>query len=125
MRRGADDRGKRGESNWQRGEVRGQSIPTRIVLKTVQFFYCAIILLHGFVQYAQFTKPADALALLEALPDPGPFETLMDTFRARVNRKRLNRLAAERRAEVVELLKRLDGAEKAGLAQAADPSNQE
>lgn len=36
-------------------------------------------------------------------------ETLMDTFRARTEREHLNRLAPERRALVIELLKRLSG----------------
>jgi len=63
----------------------------------------------GFLQYARLTKPADAQALLQALPDPNPFETLLDTFRAHADREHLNRLAPERRAVVLELLKRLDG----------------
>jgi hypothetical protein len=55
-------------------------------LKIVQFFYCAIISLHGFLQYARLTKLADAMALLEALLDPSPFETLMDTSRVHADR---------------------------------------
>jgi Flp pilus assembly protein TadD len=62
----------------------------------------------GFLQYARLTKPTGALALLEALPDRTPFETLIDTFRAHADREHLNRLAPERRAVVMELLKRLD-----------------
>ena len=49
------------------------------------------------------------LALLQSLPDSSPFETLLDTFRAHADREHLNRLAPERRAVVLELLKRLDG----------------
>ena len=61
----------------------------------------------GFLQYARLTKPADALALLQTLPDTSPFETLMDAFRAHADREHLNRLAPERRAIVIELLNRL------------------
>jgi tetratricopeptide (TPR) repeat protein len=61
----------------------------------------------GFLQYAQLTKPADAMALLQALPDTSPFETLMDAFRAHADREHLNRLAPERQAVVIELLNRL------------------
>jgi tetratricopeptide (TPR) repeat protein len=60
-----------------------------------------------FLQYARLTKPSDAMGLLESLPDPSPFETLMDTFRAHADREHLNRLAPERRALVIELLARL------------------
>lgn len=61
----------------------------------------------GFLQYARLTKPADALTLLQALPDTSPFETLMDAFRAHADREHLNRLAPERQAVVIELLNRL------------------
>lgn len=61
----------------------------------------------GFLQYARLTKPAEALALLQALPDASPFETLLDTFRAHADREHLHRLAPERRAVVLELLNRL------------------
>jgi cytochrome c-type biogenesis protein CcmH/NrfG len=78
----------------------------------------------GFLQYARLTKPADAIALLEALPDPSPFETLLDTFRAHADREHLNRLAPERRAVVLELLKRLNRPEEAKLTQTASPTDQ-
>jgi hypothetical protein len=64
----------------------------------------------GFLQYARLTKPADAMALLQALPDASPFETLMDAFRAHADREHLNRLAPERQAVVIELLNRLSTA---------------
>jgi tetratricopeptide (TPR) repeat protein len=64
----------------------------------------------GFLQYARLTKPADAMALLQALPDTSPFETLMDAFRAHADREHLNRLAPERQAVVIELLNRLSTA---------------
>ena len=63
------------------------------------------------------TKPADALALLESLPDPSPFETVMDTFRAHADPEHLNRLAPERRAVVIELLNRLDSPLEASTIQ--------
>jgi Flp pilus assembly protein TadD len=62
----------------------------------------------GFLQFARLTKPADALALLESLPDASPFETLMDAFRAHADPEHLNRLAPERQALVMELLTRLN-----------------
>jgi hypothetical protein len=62
---------------------------------------------NGFLQYARLTSPAEALALLETLPNITPFETLMDIFRAHANRDHLNRLAPERRALAIELLNRL------------------
>jgi len=55
----------------------------------------------------RLAKPADPMGILEALPNPRPFETLMDTFRAHAKREHLNPLAPERRAVVLELLKRL------------------
>jgi tetratricopeptide (TPR) repeat protein len=61
----------------------------------------------GFLQYARLTKPADALTLLQTLPDTSPFETLIDAFRAHADREHLNRLAPERQAVVIELLNRL------------------
>lgn len=61
----------------------------------------------GFLQYARLTKPADALALLQTLPNTSPFETLIDAFRAHADREHLNRLAPERQAVVIELLNRL------------------
>jgi len=73
----------------------------------------------GFLQHARLTKPADALALLEALPDRSHLETLMDAFCAHADREHLNRLAPERRALVIELLKRLNT--KEGPGQSSDP----
>jgi len=65
----------------------------------------------GFLRLARLAKPSDALAILDALPDATPFETLRDTFRAHADREHLNRLAPERRAIVIELLRRLDTAQ--------------
>lgn len=58
----------------------------------------------GLVQLARLTSPAEALALLDALPDATPFETLRDAFRAHGDRDYLNRLAPERRSVAIELL---------------------
>ena len=70
----------------------------------------------GFLKLARLTKPAEALALLDALPDPAPFETLRDAFRAHANRDHLNRLAPERRVLAIELLKRLSEPEESDPA---------
>jgi tetratricopeptide (TPR) repeat protein len=61
----------------------------------------------GFLRLARFTKPTEALALLDTLPDPAPFETLRDAFQAHSDLEHLNRLAPERRELAIELLKRL------------------
>jgi tetratricopeptide (TPR) repeat protein len=66
--------------------------------------------LDGLLQYARLTKPADAMALLQTLPDASPFETLMDALSAHADREHLNRLAPERQAVVIELLNRLSTA---------------
>jgi hypothetical protein len=61
----------------------------------------------GFLQLARLAKPSEARALLDALPDATPFETLRDALRAHDNRDHLHRLAPERRAIAIELLDRL------------------
>ncbi len=61
----------------------------------------------GFIQLARLAKPADALAVLNSLPDATPFETLRDAFVAHSDREHLHRLAPERRAVVIELLRRI------------------
>lgn len=61
----------------------------------------------GFLRLARLTKPSDALAILDGLSDPAPFETLRDAFVAHTDREHLNRLAPERRALAIELLRRL------------------
>jgi tetratricopeptide (TPR) repeat protein len=66
----------------------------------------------GFLNLARLSSPAEALALLDGLPDPAPFETLRDAFRAHANRDHLNRLAPERSALAIELLKRMESPEK-------------
>jgi hypothetical protein len=63
------------------------------------------------------------MALLQALPDSSPFETLTDTFRAHADRDHLNRLAPERGALVLEILKRLNKPEDATPPQPPTPSN--
>jgi tetratricopeptide (TPR) repeat protein len=61
----------------------------------------------GFLHLARLTNPAEALSLLEALPDTTPFETLRDAFRAHADRAYLHRLAPERQHIAIELLSRL------------------
>lgn len=58
----------------------------------------------GFIYLSHLAKPADVLALLEALPDDTPFETLRDAFRAHGEPDYLHRLAPERRSVAIELL---------------------
>ena len=61
----------------------------------------------GFLRLARLSTPGEALAMIAALPDPAPFETLADAFRAYANVDHLQRLAPERRTLAMELLKRL------------------
>jgi hypothetical protein len=62
--------------------------------------------------------------MLDALPDPAPFETLRDAFRAHANREHLNRLAPERRVLAIELLKRLPTQEELDHATKAPSDGQ-
>jgi hypothetical protein len=55
----------------------------------------------GLLPYTLLSKPAAAKALLQTFPDPSPFETLMDTFRAHADREYLNRLTPEHQALVI------------------------
>ncbi len=61
----------------------------------------------GFPQLARLTTPAEALSLLNALPDATPFETLRAAFRAHGDQAYLHRLAPERQHIAIELLKRI------------------
>jgi len=70
----------------------------------------------GFLCLSRLTKPAEVLTMLDALPNPAPFETLRDAFRAHANREHLNRLAPERRVLAIELLKRLSEPEESDPA---------
>jgi tetratricopeptide (TPR) repeat protein len=64
--------------------------------------------LDGFIRLARLTKPAEALALLESVPESTvPFETLRDAFLAHADRNHLDRLAPERRVVTIELLNRI------------------
>lgn len=78
----------------------------------------------GFLKLAQLTKPTNALALLDALPNSAPFETLRDAFRAHADREHLNRLAPERRVLAIELLKRLSTQEESNHAMKAPSDGQ-
>ena len=60
----------------------------------------------GFLRLAKLTKPAEALALLNALSDSAPFETLRDAFLAHADRAHLHRLAPERQHIAIELMNR-------------------
>jgi len=68
--------------------------------------------LDGFIRLARLTKPAEALALLDRVPDAAPFETLRDAFLAHADRSHLDRLAPERRVVAIELLNRITAKSK-------------
>jgi tetratricopeptide (TPR) repeat protein len=72
--------------------------------KATQTFQFTVV---GFIQLSHLTKPADVLALLDALPDATPFETLRDAFRAHGAPDYLHRLAPERRSVAIELLRQI------------------
>ncbi len=61
----------------------------------------------GFIHLSHLTKPAEVLALLDALPDATPFEILRDAFRAHGEPDYLHRLAPERRSIAIELLNQI------------------
>lgn len=65
--------------------------------------------LDGFLRFARLTTPAEALALLDSVPEAaaGPFETLRDALVAHADRAHLDRLAPERRVVAIELLNRI------------------
>ena len=65
--------------------------------------------LTGFLHFARLTTPAEALALLDSVPEAaaGPFETLRDALVAHADRAHLDRLAPERRVVAIELLNRI------------------
>ena len=65
--------------------------------------------LEGFLRFARLTTPAEALALLDSVPEAaaGPFETLRDALIAHADRAHLDRLAPERRVVAIELLNRI------------------
>jgi tetratricopeptide (TPR) repeat protein len=65
--------------------------------------------LDGFLRFARLTTPAEALALLNSVPEAasGPFETLRDAFIAHADHSHLDRLAPERRVVAIELMKKI------------------
>jgi len=64
----------------------------------------------GLLRLARLTKPAEALALLDSLPDVTPFQTVRDAFVAHDHRDHLQTLAPERQTIVLALLDRLAAA---------------
>jgi len=64
-------------------------------------------LVFGILQLARLTSPAEALAFIGTLTDSNRFETLGDALRAQTDREHLNRLAPERRALAIELMRNL------------------
>jgi len=61
----------------------------------------------GLLRLARLTKPAEALALLDSMPDVTPFQTVRDAFVAHDHREHLQALAPERQTIVLALLERL------------------
>jgi tetratricopeptide (TPR) repeat protein len=61
----------------------------------------------GLLRLARLTDPAEALALLDSLPDATPFQTVRDAFVAHAQRDHLQTLAPERQTIVLALLERL------------------
>lgn len=61
----------------------------------------------GLLRLARLTKPAEALALVDSLPDATPFQTVRDAFVALDHREHLQALAPERQTIVLALLDRL------------------
>ena len=61
----------------------------------------------GLLRLARLTQPAEALALLDSLPDATPFQTVCDAFVAHDHRDHLQTLAPERQTIVLALLERL------------------
>ena len=64
-------------------------------------------IVNGLVRYARLTKPSDALALLPASTNSSAFETVRDALIACDNKDHLHRLAPERQAVALELMKRI------------------
>lgn len=62
---------------------------------------------NGLLRLAQLTKPAEALALVNTVPDASPFQTVRDAFVAHDHRDHLQTLAPERQTIVLALLERL------------------
>ncbi len=61
----------------------------------------------GLLRLARLTQPAEALALLDSLPDAAPFQTVRDAFVAHAQRDHLQTLAPERQTIVLALLERM------------------
>ncbi|MBK8093246.1 MAG: tetratricopeptide repeat protein [Verrucomicrobiaceae bacterium] len=61
----------------------------------------------GLIRHAQLTKPAETLPFLSALPEPHPFESIQDALKACDDREHLHRLAPERQAVALELMRRI------------------
>jgi Flp pilus assembly protein TadD len=68
----------------------------------------------GLLRLARLTDPAEALALLDSLPDATPFQTVRDAFVAHAQRDHLQTLAPERQTLVLALLERLAESPRGG-----------
>ena len=61
----------------------------------------------GWLRLARLAQPAEALALMDSLPDATPFQTVRDAFVAHGHRDHLHALAPERQNIVLALLDRI------------------
>jgi len=61
----------------------------------------------GLLRLARLTQPAEAVALMDSLPDGTPFQTVRDAFVAHDHRAHLQSLAPERQSIALALLERL------------------
>ncbi len=64
-------------------------------------------IIDGLIRHAQLTQHIETLAFLAQLPEPHPFESIQDALRACDDREHLHRLAPERQAVALELMKRI------------------
>lgn len=64
-------------------------------------------IIDGLIRHAQLTKPAETLVFLAELLQPHPFESIQDGLIACDDREHLHRLAPERQAVALELMKRI------------------
>lgn len=61
----------------------------------------------GLLRLARLTRPAEAVVLMDSLPDATPFQTVRDAFVAHDHRGHLQTLAPERQTIVLALLDKM------------------
>lgn len=68
----------------------------------------------GFVRLARLASPAEALALMDSLPDAAPFQTVRDALIACDRREHLATLAPERQSVALALMEKFTAVEPSG-----------